>query len=91
MSNPFAPPGPQPQPLQDPFTQPAQGHFTAPGQAPFAQPGPGQFAQPVPQAMYGGSGPMWAPQPLALPFVRRDRRTCLPVARHQSSTELLDA
>jgi hypothetical protein len=39
MSNPFAPPGPQPQ-------------------AP-------QFGQPVPQATYGGSGPMWAPQPLA--------------------------
>lgn len=37
MSNPFAPPGPQP-------------------------PSQGQFAPPVPQGMYGGSGPMWAPQ-----------------------------
>jgi hypothetical protein len=41
MSNPFAPPGPQPPPSQ------------------------GQFAPPVPQGMYGGSGPMWAPQPFA--------------------------
>ena len=76
MSNPFAPPGPQPQqqpsqqpphpqPHQDPFAQPAQGHYSSPGQGPFAQPAQGQFAPPVPQATYGGSGPMWAPQPFA--------------------------
>ena len=66
MSNPFAPPGPQPQhqpqPPQDPFAQPAQGQFSSPAQGPVAQPGPGQFGPPVPQATYGGSGPMWAQQ-----------------------------
>ena len=51
MSNPFAPPGPQPQPHRDPFAQPAQGQFTSPGQGPFGQPGTGQFAQAVPQAL----------------------------------------
>lgn len=63
MSNPFAPPGPQPQPPQDPFAPPAQRQFAPVAQGAFAQPAPGQFAQPVPQATYGGSGPTWAPQP----------------------------
>lgn len=49
MSNPFAPPGPQPQSPQRPYAQPAQA----------------QFPPPVPQGMYGGGGPMWAPQPFA--------------------------
>jgi len=67
MSNPFAPPGSQPQPSQGPFAPPAQ---------PSVQPAPGQFAQPVPQGtypqgMYGGSGPMWTQQQPFAPAPRQ--------------------
>ena len=65
MSNPFAPPGHQPQPPHGQFAPPAQSQFTPPVQAPPAHPSQGGFAQPVPQDMYAGSGPMWAPQPFA--------------------------
>lgn len=62
MSNPFAPPGPQPPPSQGTYVPPVPGPAAQPVAGPAAQPAP-QHAYAAPQDGYAASGPMWAPQP----------------------------
>ena len=59
MSNPFAPPGPQPPPAAEPFAPPVPGQFA---QYPPQQ---AQQAPQHPQGPYAAPGQMWAPQPFA--------------------------